>query len=132
MKILIVKLKLNSACFYLVCLYIPSGSPAELYDSNTSGIQLIFDKLSLIADDTLMVFGDFKMPKVVWNSDVDNENVLYPSNLLRYQENILQCLFCANLSQINHYENYMGRLLGLVFANDSDQITIFESDLLMV
>lgn len=33
---------------------------------------------------------------------------------------------------MNHYENYMGRLLDLVFTNDPDQITIFESDLPMI
>lgn len=132
LEVVIAKLKLDIACLYLVCLYIPSGSPPEVYDSYTSGLQLIFDKISLTSDDTLMVFGDFNMPKVVWNSDVDNENVLYPSNMQHCQENLLQCLFCADLSQINHYENYMGRLLDLVFSSDPDQITIFEADLPMI
>lgn len=57
---------------------------------------------------------------------------MYPTNVANFQENLLQCLFCADLSQMNHYENYMGRLLDLVFASDPDIITIFDADLPLI
>lgn len=132
LEIVIVHVKSDTTFLYLVCLYIPSGSPGEVYDSYSSGLELIFDKLSLTSIETVLVFGDFNMPNVTWKIDDDFESILYPSNMTYFQENLLQSLFCADLSQMNHYENYMGRLLDLVFANEPDQISIFEADLPMI
>lgn len=91
-----------------------------------------FDKLDISTEDTILVVDDFNMPTVVWKCDNDHKFFLYPSNITVYQEPLLQSLFCADLSQTNPYENYMGRLLDLVFANDSDKITLFESDIPMI
>lgn len=52
--------------------------------------------------------------------------------MLIFQENLLHTLLCAGLSQLNHYQNYMGRMLDLVFSNDPGRITIVESDILLI
>lgn len=67
-----------------------------------------------------------------WKNFSDDDNILYPSNAISFQENLLQSFLCSDLSQMNHYANYMGRWLDLVFPNDPDKITLFESDVPVV
>lgn len=68
LEIIIIRLELITTRLFIICLYIPSGSDDIVYDSYSSGLQLIFDTLEITIEDTLLVVGDFNIPKVVWKT----------------------------------------------------------------
>lgn len=65
----------------------------------------------------------------LWHTHV---SIVADFSASNFQVNFRQGFFCSDFFRMNHYPNYMGRWLDLVFTNDSDKITVFESDIPMV
>jgi len=140
-EIVLVRLQFRNMCVYVCCLYIPSGSPISVYQQYTEALERIIDFVDMNVEDKFYVLGDFNMTYVSWITDPgdfdlcsngysDNtlSNVLLPFDIdSSTNADLLYCLMGAGLNQVNGVRNFQGRILDLVFCNDSDVI-ISKSD----
>lgn len=126
--IVFVKLKFRTGKnVFLCCLYVRSNSNDDVYEAYIDVLECFFGSTNLSCDDTVFIMGDFNMPHVCWSIDHENNNILLPhGTITSIQENMFDTLLGRGLSQLNGVKNCRGRLLDLVFADNADDVRLYE------
>lgn len=123
LEIVIVRLVINRKVLFILCLYIPSGSPRITYDSFLSALNTFFSETRIGDNDLIMLCGDFNIPHCTWLPHGDISNVLVPSGRDSDTE-FLNSILSHGLFQINHVRNFMGVILDLCFLNTFDDVCV--------
>lgn len=117
-----VKVILKHRSIFLVCVYFPPNTPAELYEDHVRFLETLLNQTGEL--DMIIVYGDFNLPKLNWKIDND-ENFLYASNATSKAEIAINEGFLENgLRQVNNFNNDNDRKLDLIFTNVWDHIEI--------
>ncbi|XP_055622923.1 uncharacterized protein LOC129766419 [Toxorhynchites rutilus septentrionalis] len=111
-------------CLYLVVIYLPPNSCADLYSAHANAVQHIVNLAS--TTDIIVSVGDFNLPNLRWQLDED-VNGFIPSNVSsEHEQALIETMFTSGLQQINRYVNVNARLLDLIFVNRPEQLDILE------
>lgn len=144
---MVVKLHFKNVKVYIVCLYIPSGSPISVYCNYLHALEKVIDFLDVSIQDQLYILGDFNMSEVCWlpttddftispddlNTSIKESNVLIPCNIdTSANADFLYYLLSAGLNQVNGVSNFQGRVLDLVFCSNPSDVSVSKSDFPMV
>jgi len=92
--------------------YIPPNSSTHIYESYLSAVQ------SVINDNPDCIFlfcGDFNLPDITWSND--NLGITFISKKGLKIHCLPETFAFLNYFQINHVQNFYGKLLDLVFCN---------------
>ena len=117
-----VRIKNKFRSLYIVAIYLPPNSRAELYSAHARAVQLVVDRLS--ESDIILSVGDFNLPNLRWHMDED-VNGYIPSNISAdTEQNFTDAMFVNGLRQINNLVNINERLLDLVFTNLPEYLDI--------
>lgn len=126
-EMIVVRCVYGKRTLYICCLYIPSGSCADVYLLYASAIERVLDHIGIESDDTVFFLGDFNIPSFEWSPDPDNINVMITSNVgSGCKADVLHAVMAGGLSQMNHVSNYRGTILDLVFCNTVDGFEILK------
>lgn len=131
LEIAIVKIVINRISIFILCLYIPSGSPRIIYDNVLSALNEFFNKTLIGINDLLLLCGDFNLPYCKWMPHGEFPNVLVPSGT-ESDLDFLNSIHSHGLFQINNVSNFMGTLLDLVFLNTYDDVSVTVNDFPLV
>lgn len=114
-----VKIKSNDFHLVVASIYIPPDQPIEKYSAHMSCMSRF---LSEIGDGTdILIYGDFNLPKLKWQLD-EITNSMIPINIEEPVER--EVLFACHengLLQTNDIPNANGRLLDLVWTNNTEK-----------
>lgn len=120
-----VRICCNGNHFIVYCCYIPPNTPIETYELHLQAIR----HLQCNEEDTLLILGDFNLPKIVWTA-CDDDNVLLPSHI--YSEKatrVIDFFSSQGYSQMNGTKNSDGKTLDLLFASSSDNILVTKANI---
>lgn len=117
----------NNKSIFLYSAYIPPDSSLDIYEDHVKAIQSI----KLRNDDILIVFGDFNLPFLVWETK-DNktflpqisESVREARSQIKKFNLLKELQLKCNLHQLCNGKNLKGNVLDLVFSNDTNHISI--------
>ena len=118
-----IKIKLKHSYLFLVCLYIPPGSRADLYQKHCQSLTFVTSLLS--SHDRLVVAGDFNLPMVSWHRDEDSPSYLQPMAESVPYLSVINDFINLGLFQINYIKNYNSK--DCVFVDNPDQFRLFRS-----
>ncbi|XP_075167903.1 uncharacterized protein LOC142240069 [Haematobia irritans] len=121
-EIVMVKVLFRNMSFLISCSYIPPSSDDETYARHVSAISSAFQYLS--ASDTLVVLGDFNIPSASWLHSSESNSLIPIISNNNISNNFLNSLLNLGLFQINNIFNSHGKLLDLVFVNDTSNIRL--------
>lgn len=124
-EFLCVKVFMCKKTYYFIVLYIPPRSSIDIYLNHIDCISEIVNMSH--CNDTIVVLGDFNLPNIIWSVDSESLEIL-PSNVLSANDSaVLDALFSFNLKQINLYSNDNNSFLDLIFVNNTECLSVFES-----
>lgn len=123
LEVVVVKIKINTITLFIFCIYIPSGSLINVYDSVISAIETFFETVNMCDNDLFLLLGDFNLPNCNWVSHGDFANVYVPISS-GYISDFLNSLHSFGLFQINNSRNFMDRILDLAFVNRFEDFNI--------
>lgn len=113
-----VLVKVFNKSLYIICSYIPPDSPNDIYDENLKAVNLISKMLKPY--DNLMLIGDFNIPSLSWQHELESNN-LVPIFSSDKNEDFINGLHANCLYQINNVTNQLGRSLDLVFVGEPNE-----------
>lgn len=120
-----IKAKIKTQTIFIYNAYIPPNSPASVYDSHLSAINLIASN----PEDLIIIAGDFNLPKVQWAYETDDDNVLLPTAFNPpHSSDFINGLISRGLYQVNGIRNVKNRLLDLFFTNDFLNVTVNQAN----
>lgn len=123
-EIVFVKLICFNVTVFLVVSYVPSDSDSSVYYNLSQTLSTFFDSCSMSPLDLIICVGDFNLPHVSWMFDTDCPSTLLPVNLNVTSSCFVDSMFNSGLHQLNYVQNFMGRILDLVFSSDSNLVTV--------
>lgn len=87
----------------------------------------MLDQINKNENDTIVVFGDFNLPKLKWHSMDEDDSFVFPYCYLNsLSSDILSRYFSEGLSQINYLQNASNNILDLFFTSDPDIMDLIE------
>ncbi|XP_037045741.1 uncharacterized protein LOC119081106 [Bradysia coprophila] len=129
-EVVFVKLNLPTGIIYLACVYIPSGSTIDKYNSYADALRRFFDFIRCGVNDSIFVMGDFNMTDVVWSPDAEMRYALLPGAVNSSGDSdVIYSLLRAGLSQVNSVKNKSGSFLDLVFTSDPSNVLVRKADI---
>ena len=106
-EIVFIKIKMLNFNVFVCCLYIPSGSSDDIYNSYSNVLKQFFKNFEIGSLDKVFIVGDFNLSSVDWVIDDTNVNVLLPTNITSLSAHYLHLsLLGQDLSQVNSVVNY--------------------------
>lgn len=137
-----VKIILNrSTNAYIYNAYLPPNSSNEVYSAHVNAIKYVH---SLCKDsDIVIITGDFNIPKIEWESESDDSNIMLPNFTEVDQQFQFGFIFDMNelgMSQINNVWRkdtanndriLLHNILDLVFTNDPVNVDVAEASVLV-
>jgi len=119
-----IKIELKTSHLFLVCLYIPPGSRANIYLQHWQSLTFVTSLLS--SHDRIIVAGDFNLPMVSWHKD-DSQLYLQPIAESVPYFSVINDFISLGLFQINFVKNANSKILDCVFVDNPDQFRLFRS-----
>jgi Endonuclease-reverse transcriptase len=120
-----IKVKCNNYFYYISAVYLAPNIGKSYYELYIEDIEEISSRSEIC--DSILVLGDFNLPKLRWRYDDDDSGSggLLPLNVTTDLENdFINGLFACDLSQINFIPNDNGTYLDLIFSNSPNNITV--------
>lgn len=116
-----VRIKLTTSFIYVYCLYIQPDATLEMYMKHMNAIS----KLKIPLNDTLIILGDFNLPKVKWEYNDENFDYIPIIGESQSQKAIIarevtDFMFNEGFSQIVNYENAANNVLDLIYVNSPE------------
>lgn len=129
-----IKIPLDERGFLFVyCLYIQPDAQADIYNSHLNAIHSIVCS----AYDTLIVFGDWNLPKIKWLTNEDGYGLIPIIGDSQSAKSIIARTMTSNFlesgfSQICDLENNKGNVLDLVLTDAPELAIIEKADLPLI
>ena len=122
---LCVKISVNKKSnLYLYTAYIPPNSNAAVYKMHCDAVSKIPSK----PIDTIIVLGDFNIPRADWILDDDESNVLVPTSITpTHAADFIDQIIGNGLFQVNSIRNSQHKLLDLIFTNDHSNCEVIRT-----
>ena len=117
--------ELQSCKVFLTVSYIPPQSSSELFTLHLNAIRRVMNLLR--PKDQIFICGDFNLPNVSWSINDQDHQVMLPSSPNPSDMDILNDLSSLGLVQVNHFLNSNGRILDLIFTDDSKSVKLRRS-----
>jgi hypothetical protein len=124
-EFLCVKVLICNNLYFFIIIYIPPRSPVDIYLKHIDCIGEIVNMHN--CNDNIVVLGDFNLTNIHWTVDSDSLEIL-PSDILSVDDAvIIDSLFSFNLEQINFKPNNNNSFLDLVFVNNTEILSVYDS-----
>jgi hypothetical protein len=112
-----VRFNVNYFSFIVGSVYISPSSSLIIYESNISSVEYLINKYP---NDTLIICGDYNIPKVTW--DNDNNGIIYSFTFSARASCIPESFATNGFFQKNNIYNSNNSILDLIFCNDKNLI----------
>lgn len=123
LEVVVVKVCIKSLTIFIICVYIPSPSPLNIYENFIVGLNSFFSSTKIGANGIILLLGDLNLFCCSWLPHDDFDNVFVPVSSGIFS-NFIDNIQSLGLFQINNVLNHMDRLLDLAFVNILNDIQL--------
>lgn len=126
LEIVLVKIIYHGSTIFIACIYVPPHCSSDMNTKIVEVLSSFFEEFCISPSDTVICVGDFNLNKLSWLRHDDIPSVLIACDTNRSSSNIIDCMSCNALYQMNTIFNFMNRILDLFFCSDPHNVNLFE------
>lgn len=131
LEIVIVKIVFNQIALFIICVYIPSESSLQVYESVILCINSFYSSSHFNIHDKVVLVGDFNISVHSWIPHEEISISLVPVGVGTFSS-FFDSIQLHGLFQINWVCNFMGRNLDLAYVNCYDDVCVVKSEFTLV
>lgn len=121
-----IRISIQPTNIVLIIVYIPPYSSRTTMVSELASIFKLITRF--LPEDNILIFGDFNMPIIIWQSHEDHPgSLIATATKFKFENNFVELLTSFCMKQINHIASQFGKFLDLIIATDITNVTIQEA-----